>query len=272
MSPAERFKQLVNSSEDFDLAEAALLIAAEEYPDLSVGEYIARLDRLADEFRRSVPDGIKGPERIVSLSRFLFEEQGFSGNAAHYYDPRNSFLNEVLDRRLGIPITLSIVYMEVGRRVGLALDGVSFPGHFLVKCTLPEGTVVLDPYQGGVSLGFSDLEERLKRFDREATTVVAALTAATKKEILVRMLRNLKGIYLHYRQFNAALSAIDRILAIMPELAAEIRDRGFVYENLECFRAALEDFRRYLETEPGADDADAVRDRIIALATMARLN
>lgn len=274
MSPTERLKRLVGESDDFDLAEAALTLALAEYPELDIGACLARLDELADRLRPRLPESAL--ERIAALSRFLFEEQGFAGNRSDYYDPRNSFLNEVLERRVGIPITLSVLYMEVGRRVGLPLAGVSFPGHFLVKCPISEGTVVIDPFAGGASVSLAELRERLRLALGEPPTaerIAAALEASTKRDILVRMLRNLKAIYLDCRQHPAALSAIDRILVLAPDTPAELRDRGFVYQALECHRAALADFQRYLELDPDADDGEAVRERIVELApAVARLN
>jgi regulator of sirC expression with transglutaminase-like and TPR domain len=213
----------------------------------------------------------------MALNRYLFEELGFRGNARDYYDPRNSFLNEVLDRKLGIPITLAIVYVEVGRRIGLALHGVSFPGHFLAKCPARDGVIVLDPYAGGASLSLEDLQQRLRTLRGGAAPPADIarhmLAAAGKKEILARMLRNLKGIYLERRDLPRALAAADRVIMLEPRAAEEYRDRAAIYLDLECFRAALSDFRNYLMLKPGADDAAAVQRRVTELRQIAaRLN
>ncbi len=279
MSPhAERFLQIVGGADEvIDLAEAALLIAAEEYRDLDIAAYLARLDDMGATLKRRLRADISQADTIMALNRFLFDELGFSGSTADYYDPRNSFLNEVLDRKRGIPISLALVYMEIGRRLGLPLQGVSFPAHFLVKCPLREGTVVLDPYAKGVSLSLDDIRRRVKALRDGAeppkSVVAGMLAAASSKEILVRMLRNLKGIYSHHKEWLRALTATDRIICVMPDLAEEYRDRGMIYLNLECFRAALFDLQAYLKMLPVAEDADTVRQKVVELqAVAARLN
>jgi regulator of sirC expression with transglutaminase-like and TPR domain len=276
-SPEARFQEIIKRADEaVDLAEAALLIAKSAYPDLDVGRYLARIEELARDIRARVPEDSTEAELISALNRFLFEEQGFGPNVDDYYDPRNSYLNEVLDRRVGIPITLSILYIEVGRRVGLPLQGVSFPGHFLVKCKLAEGMVILDPYCGGISLSLQDLQHRLReaRGGEVSRAIVAGmLVSASKKDILVRMLRNLKAIYLEQKDYARALSIIDWIVVLLPAEAGEVRDRGFAYLKLECFRAALEDLERYLQMAPAADDLDEIRGHVVGLRrSTARLN
>lgn len=266
----ERLRRILSRSEyDLNLAEAALLIASDEYPELDVSAYLRRLDELAASVRRELSDRPGLEETIVALNRVLFTEQGFSGNTDDYYDPRNSFLNDVLDRRLGIPITLSIVYMEIGQRLGLSFEGVSFPGHFLVKHPTDEGDLVLDPFSGGVPLDEDDLMELLEKvFGHPAaasTPVAPLLNAAGKKEILVRVLRNLKAIYLHRQQLDKALHTVDRILLIAPDLPEEVHDRGKLYDQLECFRPALDDYRRFLVLQPQSDSAQTVRVRVTEL-------
>ena len=279
MTPhAERFRQVVSGPDEaINLAEAALLIATEEYRDLDIAAYLARLDQLAATLKRRLRPDIGPADTIIALNRFLFEEQGFSGDAVDYYDPRHSFLNEVLDRKRGIPITLAVVYIEIGRRVGLPVQGISFPAHFLVKCQLREGTVVLDPYAKGISLSFDDLKQRIKSLrngvEPPRSVVAGALATASNKDIVVRMLRNLKGIYSHHKEWLKALAAADRIIIAMPDSAEEYRDRGMFYANLECFRAALFDLQAYLKMLPVAQDADVVREKVIELQAVAsRLN
>lgn len=274
----ERLNELVRGPDgDLDLAEAALLIAKTEYPALDIPAYLAQLDELAARLRERVPDTAGLEQMVVSLNELLFEELGFSGNTDNYYDPRNSFLNEVLDRKLGIPITLCIIYMEVGRRVGLDLEGVSFPGHFLVKFATDEGDVVLDPFAGGVPLTEEELVDRLEEtYGQNRIThssLPQLLAAASKRDILVRMLRNLKVVYVHQERFEKALDVTNQILLISPELAEEVRERGQLYERLECHRSALLDYQRYLRLEPQAPDLADIRNRIIALEPAAqRLN
>jgi regulator of sirC expression with transglutaminase-like and TPR domain len=279
MTPqAERFMQIVaGPDEEINLAEAALLIASEEYSNLDIPAYLALLDEMAGTLKHRLRPDISPADTIVALNRYLFDELGFTGNAADYYDPRNSFLNEVLDRKRGIPITLAIVYIEIGRRVGLPLQGISFPAHFLVKCKLRRGTVVLDPYAKGTSLSFDDIKQRVKSLRHGAepprSVVASMLAAASNKDILVRLLRNLKGIYSHHREWLKALTATDRIISVMPESAEEYRDRGMIYLNLECFRAALFDLQAYLKMLPVAGDADTVRQKVVELQVVAsRLN
>ncbi len=277
MTPhAERFGRIVAGADDeINLAEAALLIAAEEYRDLDIAAYLARLDDMGAALKRRLRPDISQADTIIALNRFLFDEHGFSGDAVNYYDARNSFLNEVLDRKRGIPITLALLYIEIGRRIGLPVLGVSFPAHFLVKCPLREGTVVLDPYAKGVSLSFDDLRSRVKALrngvEPTQSMVSSLLAAAGNKEILTRILRNLKGIYSHHQEWMKALMATDRIISVMPDMAEEYRDRGMIYINLECFRAALFDLQAYLKMLPVARDADTVQQKVVELQAVASL-
>src|SRR4029079_14604952 len=154
---AQRWERLAARADETGLAEGALLIAAEEYDNLDVGDYLRRVDAMGTTLRQRPREDISTSDALVALNRYVFEELGFSGNADDYYDPRNSYLNDVIDRKLGIPITLSVVYMEVGRRVGLPLEGVSFPGHFLVRVQVRGGVLVLDPFAGGLPQSEADL-------------------------------------------------------------------------------------------------------------------
>jgi regulator of sirC expression with transglutaminase-like and TPR domain len=279
MTPqAERFWQIVSGpDEEINLAEAALLIASEEYRDLDIAAYLARLDEMGVTLKRRLRADISPADTIVALNRFLFDEHGFSGNAADYYDPRHSFLNEVLDRKRGIPLTLALVYIEIGRRIGLPVQGISFPAHFLVKCQLREGTVVIDPYAKGISLSLEDLKQRVKSLrngvEPPRSVIAGMLATASNRDIMVRMLRNLKAIYSHHKEWLKALAATDRIISVTPEVAEEYRDRGMIYLNLECFRAALFDLQAYIRMLPVAADADTVRQQVVDLQAVAsRLN
>lgn len=275
---SNRFASLVSGPEDeLDLAEAALLIAKAEYPELDVHRYLSRLDEMASVVGRRLEGDPSTGFVIGEMNRFLFAEQGFSGNTRNYFDPRNSFLNDVMERKLGIPISLSLIYMEVGRRLGLPLAGVPFPGHFLVKLSVPAGEIVLDPFSGGLSLSRADLQDRLQGFipddKKHEIDLYSFLATATKKEILARMLRNLKRIYVELSDFHKALNVIQQLLIIAPNHPAEIRDRGYMYEKLECFRAAAEDYRCYLDLAPHAEDYDPVRAHYMAMRRVStRLN
>jgi regulator of sirC expression with transglutaminase-like and TPR domain len=265
-----------------DLARACLLIAEDAYPGLDVEGYLGEIERFAKRLRARLAPGVAAEERVVALNEFLFDDLGFSGNTDDYYDPRNSYLNEVLDRRTGIPITLSVLYMEIGRRLGLALEGVSFPGHFLVRLRVRGGTLVLDPFAGGAPQSESDLRERLKRvIPRGATGGVPIsdlpleqfIEPATNRQILARVLRNLKGIYREADKPERLLEVLNRMIIVAPDSAVELRDRGLVYLRLECWRPALRDLADYLERDPEAADIEDVRAKVMDLSRRcARLN
>lgn len=262
---------------EVSLAEGALLIAAEEYRDLDIDDYLNRIASMGAALKRRLRPDISTTEALIALNRYVFDELGFSGNADDYYDPRNSYLNDVIERRLGIPITLSVLYIEIGRCIGLPLRGVSFPSHFLVKCAVRDGAIILDAYARGASLGVEDLLERLKTVvsdvELDPALVAGMLTTAVPNDVFARMLRNLRAIHLSTGELAKALSASSRILALLPGAAEEYRERGDLYFGFECFRAALEDFRRYLELAPRAEDGDRVRQRIAELEPLAaRLN
>lgn len=269
LDPRESFAAIVRGPEErLDLARAALLVAAEEYPGLDVEAYLARLDELAGGLARRLT-GRNDSERAALLNDFLFREQGFVGNAESYDDPRNSFLNDVLDRRRGIPITLSLVYVEVARRVALPASGIGFPGHFLVRVE-GEASLVVDPFHARV-LSESDCSGLLKSMLGPAARLLPQvhLRAATKREILVRLLGNLKHLYVRRRDFGRALACCERILMLAPDAPLELRDRGLVFEQLECYAAARADLRRYLELAPDDQTAALVRERLVALGVSA---
>ena len=271
----ERFAELVSGSEaDLNLAEAALLIAQEEQPELDVAAYLGRLDALADSVRSRLPEAPSFADIIQALNTVLFEEEGLSGNQTDYHDPRNSFLNEVLDRKLGIPITLSLVYIEVGNRLGVPLVGVGFPGHFVVKYAGPDGETVLDPFQAGSRVSQVQMEDKLRSMYGPDNPFVGQLpkllAAVGKKDMLLRMLRNLKQIYTQKEDFDRALSVVERILLVAPDHPVEVRDRGAIHHRMGHQQLAVRDFQRYLQLAPKAEDARAVR--AVMVRTMAQLN
>lgn len=263
--------------ENFDLAEACLLIAQDAYPEVDVAHYLARIDAIAATVRSRVAGDAFAEQKVVALNRHLFKELGFCGNADNYYDPRNSYLNQVLERRTGIPITLSILYLELGRRLGLRLQGVSFPGHFLVKLRVSGGQLVLDPFCGGEAQSEAELRARLARVlpqrDADSLPLSQFLQAATPRQMLARLLRNLKGIYLQSEEAQNTLEVAQRMVMVAPHAAEEVRDRGLAYYKLDCFRAALADLQDYLERRPDAPDVDEIRVKAAALRLVcARLN
>lgn len=264
-----RLTALLERPEDsICLAEAALLVAEGQYPGLDIEDYLGRIDGYARELQERLGDDAGPTARLGALNQYLFQELGFAPDTDNYYDPRNSFLNDVLERRRGIPLSLSILYIAVGRRLGLDLRGVSFPGHFLVKCPVDGGVVVLDPYYRGLSLSLEDLQKRLREVrggEVSRAIVSEMLVSAAPREVMVRMLRNLKSIYLKAQRFNDALAVLEWIVPLAPAEHEEVRDRGIVYQELECFRAALADFERYVAREPKAPDAEAIRGRIVEM-------
>ncbi len=272
----ERFAELV-SSEQFNLAEASLLVAQDAYPDLEVGDYVAQLDEIAAAIRKRLAGDAFAEQKVIALNYYLFNEMRFVGNIDNYYDPRNSYLNEVLARRTGIPLTLSIVYLEVGRRLGLNFKGVSFPGHFLVKLAVKRGQLVLDPFIGGEAQSEADLRQRLAQVlpadEVEKAPIDRFLEPATSRQVIARMLRNLKNIYMQAKQLEQALAVMQRMLLVMPESAEELRDRGLLYEKLECFRPALSDLQNYLRRRPQAPDASEIHGKLVELKqACSRLN
>lgn len=281
MPVAQTWQDILDAPrEQFNLAEAALVIAREAYPQLNIAAYIERLDDLAAVLKQRLPADIAGTEKLARLNHYLFTELGFAGNSDDYYDPRNSYLNDVLDRKLGIPITLSVLYIEVGRRLGLPLAGVSFPGHFLVKCALHDGAVVLDTYAKGASLGIKDLQKRLRVLsggrDIAPEGVMRLLDVAPPVEILARLLRNLKAIYSERgaREDKArALTIANQVIDLCPDAADDYRARARLLEEMECFRAALTDLETVMRLTPQVPDAQALRGKIALLRErVSRLN
>lgn len=263
--PTRRFAALAALPDsEIDVAEGSLLIAAEQSPDLDVAAYLGRLDALAAELRPAVEATLPGLPCIHALNQGFFEELGFRGNQEDYEDPRNSFLDHVLERRTGIPITLSIVYVEVARRLGLEAAGVGFPGHFLAKLSgvqTPEGNdeVVVDAFFGRI-VELGECQERLRQaLGPGAQLGPDSLRAATPREILIRVLTNLKNHHLRRAEPLDALSCIDRILMLWPEAAIEYRDRGLINDRLGFADAARDDLERFLELAPGHPTTDAVR-------------
>jgi len=281
--PLEAFAQLLARDDTkIDLAHGCLMIAQDAYPRLDVERYLGDIERMAMRLRGRMPQTLGAEERVAALNEFLFEDLGYHGNVDEYYDPRNSYLNDVMDRKAGIPISLSVLYMAVGRRAGLPLEGVSFPGHFLVRLRMRAGVLVLDPFAAGAPLSEAELRERLQRVIPAGITEnvpVSALPldqfleAATNRQILVRVLRNLKGIYRESDKPERMLEVLNRMLMVAPDSSAELRDRGIVYQRLECYRAALKDLSDYVEREPDAPDFDDVRARLVEVSALcARLN
>ena len=247
---------------EIDLARAALLVGAEEEPRrANVERCMARLDEMGEEARaRAV---VRGGSRVEALNQYLFAEQGFVGNEADYYDPRNSMLHQVLDRRTGIPITLSIVYIEVGRRAGLRVEGVGLPGHFVVRVWDEDGEgVLVDPFNRRLT----DREECQGRldviYDGRITLSDDHLRPVGARAILARLLGNLKAVYVQAQLFGRALAAVERILLLAPHDLEERRDRGMLLAQLGRTTEAIVETQLYLNLAPDASDAEAVREQL----------
>jgi regulator of sirC expression with transglutaminase-like and TPR domain len=246
--------------EAIDLPRAALTISALFQPDLDTGLHLRRLESLCIAAAASVPCHPDLGQRVRALNRFLFEQEGFGGNLDDFYDPRNSFLDQVIKRRTGIPITLSLLYVEVARQVGIPAFGVGFPGHFLVRVgDEGEGLLMLDPFSRGISLDLADLDRRLAEvYGDDALRVEAnpgLLRPATRHEVLVRMLSNLKALFLRGGDLGQALIAVDGLLALSPDSPTDLRDRGLIYRELGYSLGAAADLRRYLRLASDAEDS-----------------
>jgi regulator of sirC expression with transglutaminase-like and TPR domain len=266
--PHSEFREAADRPEELiDLGRAALAIALPEYPSLDFSAYLTRMNDLALEVAHGAGQDADEFRTIAALNFVLFSRHGFCGNRAEYYDPQNSFLNQVIERKTGIPITLSVLYIEVAARVGLSLSGVGFPGHFMVKAHAGGDELVIDPFNAGEIKYEPDLRAMLQQmYGGQVVLRAEHLAPVSKRQILQRMLANLKAIYARQNDFVKLLGVLDRLVILDPAAADEFRDRGVVYMRLDCFTQAKEDFERYLQLVPDASDADAIRDRIIELA------
>jgi len=266
--PYREFRQAVERPEEsIDLGRAALTIALADYSDLDIASYLRRIDELAVEVSQRCGVDADGFRSIAALNYVLFKEQGFHGNRDDYYDPKNSFLNDVIDRKRGLPITLSILYIEVGQRIGLAIEGVGFPGHFLVKTKSQGEEIVIDPFNAGDVKSNEELQAMLDQiYGRKVRLDREFLAALPKKQILKRMLGNLKAIYGRADELLKMIAVLDRLIILDPGAVEEVRDRGAVYLRLECYGQAKDDFETYLRLAPDAKDAEAIREQLVDLA------
>ncbi|MEO8673430.1 MAG: tetratricopeptide repeat protein [Tahibacter sp.] len=253
------------------LLSTALLIAKDEYPALSLVDYERRIDAYTEQLYADFGHADADTARLARLNRFLFGELGFAGDDRDYFDPRNSYLNEVLDRRLGNPISLAIVQISLAQRLGLPLEGVSFPGHFLVRMPLEEGIVIIDPFHRGRTLDLPELRRRarseLSAREVDDQRLARLLEPASHRAIIVRMLRNLKAGYEERGEWDKAVRCADRILTLDPLELSEYRERGALYLKLGHSAAASADFKRYLALAPQSGDAASVMEQLITAST-----
>lgn len=267
-TPLAYFASLVGDDDQLPLLEAAVSIAQDEYPDLDVQTVLGDVDQLLARLRRRCP-GDAGPlQRLRALNQFFFRDLGFGGNVNNYYDPDNSYLNAVLRTRRGIPITLAVLWLELAQGLGLKAMGINFPGHFMVKVNLPNGQVVIDPFSGQ-SLSREELSERLEPYKRRNglvddfdVPVGLYLQAAPSRDILARMLRNLKEIHRTHEDWLRLIAVQDRLLILLPDAWPEYRDRGLAWAEMGDARLALQDLEIYVAHCDDTLDREAMLQRM----------
>lgn len=273
VTPLTYFTSLVASDTEFPLLEAAAAIAQDEEPSLDVQAVLATCDALLVRLKRRLKREAEPIQQLTVLNQFFYQELGFSGNANNFYAPENSYLNEVFRTRRGIPISIAVIWLELAQGLGLQAEGVSFPGHFLVKVTLPEGLVVLDPLTGQ-SLGLERLSEQLSPFrmgsadDQESDTPLGLyLQPAAPREILTRMLRNLKEIFSSQNDWPRLKCVLDRLIVLNPDALYERRDRGLAFMAMGLNDQARDDLSAYVSQSVNAADVDIIRARLASLQT-----
>lgn len=270
-TPLGYFATLVQSDDQFPLLEAAATLAQDEYPELDVQQVLGDVDQLLARIKRRLPADSAPLQRLRLLNQFFYRDLSFAGNVNNFYDPDNSYLNVLLKRRNGIPISLAVLWMELAQGIGLQARGVGFPGHFMVKVTLPRGQVVIDP-MNGQSLGREELFERLEPFklrsgllDEFEVPLGLYLQAETPRNIIARMLRNLKEIYRSQNDWNRLVPVLDRLIILLPESWSEYRDRGLALAEQGLTREALLDLEIYLTQARDALDVDTIAERVANL-------
>lgn len=262
------YHEIHQQDEQIDLARAALYIAQEEYADLDPEEYLNALDTMAADLQERLP-AEPYPLRIVqTINAYLYDDLQFRGNRDHYYDPENSYLNRVIDHRTGIPITLSLVYLELAKRIDFPMVGVGMPGHFLIRPDRSDLEIFVDPFNQGEVMFVQDCEERLKQLYGDVIEFRDEfLDPVSPRRFLARMLTNLKGIYLSQGEMAKVLATIDRILLLFPDAALEQRDRGLIYYQVGRWIEARQDLESYLGQRPAARDAIAIRELLNRIVT-----
>ncbi|MFE1744993.1 SirB1 family protein [Coleofasciculus sp. H7-2] len=254
------YQEINQPDEQINLAKAALDIAQEEYPDLDPDEYLNALDTMAAEVQERLP-AQRYPLRVIqTINRYLYDDLGFTGNNQNYYDPRNSFLNDVIDRRTGIPIALSLVYLEIARRIDFPMVGVGMPGHFLIRPQFENVGIFVDAFHRGEILFEQDCRDRLAKIYQQSVQLQATFVEpVSSRRFLTRMLTNLKMIYLNQQELPKALATVERILLLFPDAPMELRDRGLLYFQMGRWAEASQDLNIYLAILPNAEDAGVIR-------------
>lgn len=267
------FSQIIEKpEEDFELDRAALYLAGEEYPEIDVAAHLAELDAFAAQISLRVSYETAPAELAQAIAGYLFEEIGFQGNSGEYYNPDNSFLNRVLETRAGIPITLSLVFLEVGRRLGLKCSGVGMPGHFLVG--LDDSEEFLDPFNAGVALSIADCHSLVQRISAgQLEWTDHFLAPCSKREIIFRILNNLKAVYMQDKQYAKAVGVIQRMAIIRPAMASLYQEQAWCHAQLQEYRLGIEALETYLQLADSPEAAKRVKEQINGLwASLSRLN
>ncbi|CAM3784425.1 SirB1 family protein [Polynucleobacter antarcticus] len=272
------FTSLVAEDEHFPLTEAAVAVAQHAYPDLDVQGVLDQMDQWGKKLKSRITPDTPPMQRLQLLKHFFYQELRFGPNANDFYAPENSYLHQMIESRRGIPISLAILMMELGQQIGLNIRGVSFPNHFMMRISLQQGEVIMDPLNGE-SLSKNQLQEMLDPYlDAKgyrgdlSLPLNIFLRASNSREILSRFLRNLKMIYSENERWERLLGIQERIVILLPEAVEEVRDRGLIFAQLEYVRPAIADLHRYLSEMPGAEDATDIREHIVTLESQTKLH
>ena len=270
-TPLNYFASLVQSDSEFPLLEAAVSLAQDDYPELDVQQVLGSVDQLLARLKRRIAADAPPLQKLRAVNQFFYRDLGFAGNLNHYYDPDNSYVSAILQTRRAIPITLAVVWLELAQGVGLTARGVGFPGHFMVKVNLPNGQVVIDPLDGQ-SLSREELTERLEPFQRRSGLVDESevplglyLQVAPSRDIIARMLRNLKEIHTNQEDWARLIAVQDRLTVLLPKTWSEYRDRGLAHAELGQFDLALADLDTYLANAKTEFDVAAIAGRVAEL-------
>ncbi|MBT8606252.1 tetratricopeptide repeat protein [Polynucleobacter paneuropaeus] len=272
------FASLVAEDEHLPLTEAAIAVAQHAYPDLDVQGVLDHIDQMAEKLKTRITPETSAIQRLQILKHYFYTELGFGPNPNDFYAPENSYLHQIIDNRRGIPISLAILMMELGNQIGLKIRGVSFPNHFMMRISLQQGEIIMDPLTGA-SLSKNELQEMLdpyldaKGYRGELSLPLNIfLRASSPREILSRFLRSLKMIYSEHERWERLLGVQERLVILLPDSLEEIRDRGLIFAQLEYLRPALADMQRYLRESPEAEDATEIRDHIATLEGQTKLH
>lgn len=274
MQALDYFSSLVKQDDAIPLFEAALCIAQDDDPALDLTACAIEIDKFAARLNQRLPRDIAQIPKLRLLNHFFYQELGFAGNVNDYYDPDNSYLNKVLISRKGIPISLAVIYMELAQQIGLQVKGISFPGHFLMKVPVKSGDIIIDPFNGA-SLSREEIEQRLEPYinsekEHSELSLTRLLADAEPREILVRMLRNLKALFAEHPDWQQFLNVQKRLMILLPDDMNERRDRGLAYAHLDCPQAALQDIEAYIAAHPNAKDGSKLRSLLPDLRAASR--